>query len=243
MDLAIIILALSLGGVVKGVTGAGAPVVAVPVLAAFFDVPTAIVVMVVPNLVTNIAQGWVYRRETLPRRFSWGFAGGGFVGAGVGTVLLAFLPGEALMLFVAMIVWLYLIFRIARPNASLSYGAAERWAIPVGAFAGALQGAGGVSAPVSVTFLNAMRLERGQFVATISVFFAVMSVAQIPLLASYGFMSLEKLTWSVLALAPLFGGMRLGAWVGRRVSKSAFDASVMALLAVVSLKLAWDALS
>ena len=60
--------------------------------------------------------------------------------------------------------------------------------------------------------------------------------------AWYGFMTGEKLLWSLLALAPLFGGMALGGWIGKRVSRAVFDGSVMALLGVLSLKLAWDAL-
>ncbi len=242
MSLALIFLALGLGGILKGATGAGAPVIAVPVLAAVFDVPTAIVVMVVPNLITNIIQGVRYRREMLPPRFSWGFSIGGAVGAGIGTFILASLPSEALMMLVVVMVWAYLAFRLARPDWSLSYEPAERLSAPVGVFAGVLQGAGGLSAPASITFLNAMKLERGQFIGTISLFFALMSLAQIPLLAWYGFMTVEKLVWSLLALAPLFGGMYLGSWIGRRVSKATFDGSVMALLALVSFKLAWDAL-
>lgn len=242
MALALIFLALGLGGILKGATGAGAPVIAVPVLAAVFDVPTAIVVMVVPNLISNIFQGLSYRHEMLPPRFSWRFSIGGAVGAALGTVVLAQLSSEALMMLVAVMVWLYLAFRFARPDWSLGYGAAERLSAPAGVFAGVLQGAGGLSAPVSITFLNAMNLERGQFVGTISLFFALMSLAQIPVLAWYGFMTGEKLVWSLLALAPLFGGMALGGWIGRRVSKAVFDRAVMALLALVSCKLAWEAL-
>ena len=41
-----VLTALALGGLVKGATGAGAPLVAVPVMAAFFDVRVAVAVMV-----------------------------------------------------------------------------------------------------------------------------------------------------------------------------------------------------
>ena len=45
-----IILALGLGGFVKGATGSGVPLVAVPIIAAFHDVTMAILVLVVPTL-------------------------------------------------------------------------------------------------------------------------------------------------------------------------------------------------
>ena len=43
-------LSLGLGGILKGATGAGAPLVAVPALALLFDVPTAIAIFSLPNL-------------------------------------------------------------------------------------------------------------------------------------------------------------------------------------------------
>lgn len=41
---------LLLGGILKGATGAGAPLLAVPAIALLFDVPFAIVVMVIPDV-------------------------------------------------------------------------------------------------------------------------------------------------------------------------------------------------
>ena len=40
----------------------------------------------------------------------------------------------------------------------------------MGAGGGVLQGSAGLSAPVSITFLNSMKLERNQFIPTISVY-------------------------------------------------------------------------
>ena len=45
--------ALSVGGVIKGITGAGAPLLAIPVIAAFHDIRLAVAVMILPNIITN----------------------------------------------------------------------------------------------------------------------------------------------------------------------------------------------
>ena len=45
-----ICVALSLGGLLKGATGMGTPVVAVPVMAAFVDVKLAVIIMVIPKM-------------------------------------------------------------------------------------------------------------------------------------------------------------------------------------------------
>ena len=106
-----------------------------------------------------------------------------------------------------------------------------------------MQGAGGISAPVSVTFLNAMRLDRREFVATISVFFLMMSVLQIPALISLGLLDWHRAGLAALAALPLFGAMPLGEIAARRISKEAFDRLIVALLAVIALRLMYVALT
>lgn len=236
-------IALALGGLLKGATGAGAPVVAVPVIAMLYDVRFAVAMLVVPNLITNLWQGWKYRRHMMPLPFTLRFAAAGMLGAGIGTVMLARLPSDALLALVAVAVFAYIAFRLARPDWTLAFGLARRVVLPVGAVAGVLQGAVGVSAPVSITFLNAMRPDRAAFVGTISVFFFAMSLSQIPLLAHYGILTWERLGWSMLALVPLMGFMPAGAALSRRVSKATFDRLILALLGLIALRLLYQALS
>ncbi|WP_346909095.1 hypothetical protein [uncultured Roseibium sp.] len=57
---------------------------------------------------------------------------------------------------------------------------------------GALQGATGISAPASITFLNALKLPRSTFIATISVFFIVMSIGQIEQLVVVGLLDWHR---------------------------------------------------
>ncbi|SDY56207.1 sulfite exporter TauE/SafE family protein [Citreimonas salinaria] len=236
-------IAIALGGILKGATGAGAPILAVPVLAVLFDVPFAIAILAVPNLVSNTWQGWHFRRHQIEGRFTAHFAFGGTLGAGFGTYMLARLPDTALLILVSVSVFAYIGFRLTRPDAILRFEIARRLALPVGSVAGMLQGAAGISAPVSITFLNAMRIERAAFVATISCFFAMMSVIQIPMLAHYGFLTWERFAWSCAALVPLFLGMPIGAVLARHLSKVLFDKIVLALLALVAVRLLFQALT
>src|SRR3546814_9616634 len=58
------------------------------------------------------------------------------------------------------ILFLYIGFRLAHPDWVLELGVATRLAAPAGFVGGVLQGAAGISAPISITFLNAMRIDR-----------------------------------------------------------------------------------
>ncbi len=241
-ELGLLLGALALGGVLKGATGAGVPVVAVPVIAAIFDVRLAVAIMVTPNLVTNIWQMWQFRAHGLSGGFAWRFAAAGGLGAILGTVLLASLPGEVLMLGLAGAVLLYVALRLSKPGLRLALGPARRIVWPIGTAAGMLQGAAGISAPISVSFLNAMRLERPVFIHTISVFFTVMSAAQIPALFAYGLITPAMMGLGAATLLPVAATIPLGAWLARRLSPAAFDRVVLVLLSGLALRLIWDAL-
>lgn len=243
MDITLVIIAFALGGILKGATGAGAPVIAVPVMTIFFGAPFAVAVFSIPNLVTNIWQGWAYRAHVVKGPLMLRFALAGALGAGLGSFMLAWLPTEALTLTVALSVLAYVGFRAARPGWTLALHRAEKLAAPMGVLGGILQGAAGLSAPISLSFLNAIRLERAQFIITISVFFLAMALVQVPLLAVLGILTAERFLLSCLALIPLMAAMPLGAWLARRVSALMFDRVILILLFFLSLRLIWQAVS
>lgn len=236
-----VILSLALGGVLKGATGAGAPVVAVPVMAMFYGVDFAVAMMIVPNLLNNVWQGWQFRKSALPRRFMVVFCIAGMVGAVLGTWLLVTLSPTILTLIVAVGVFAYIGFRLAKPGWLLPERLHQRLAGPVGLLAGVMQGASGVSAPVSITFLNALRLPRPTFIGTISIYFATMSMLQMPAMALSGVLTWHRLALSFGALAVLSAFMPVGNWIGKRVSKELFDRGVLVLLFLIAVKIVIDA--
>lgn len=242
-DLLLATFGIVLGGFLKGATGAGTPVVGVPILAIVFGVPKAVAIFSVLNLISNVWQAWSYRSALSRVRFVAVFAIAGALGAAAGSVLLASLPTDVLMGAVATVVFLYVGVRLAHPAWKIQRALGEAMAAPVGFVAGIMQGAGGISAPVSVTYLNAMRLERAEFVATISVFFFMMSVLQIPALAALGVLTWERAGLACLAAIPLFGAMPLGEMAAKQVSKETFDKMIIALLVLVALRLGYTAVT
>lgn len=241
-SLAIIACALFLGGLVKGATGAGTPVVAVPVIAAFMDIRLAVVIMVIPNLLTNLWQQWLYRSYRLPDRFALKFSVAGGLGALAGSVLLTSLDGDILSILLVTAVFAYIGIRLGRPEFRLSFTRAAQIVLPMGLIGGMLQGMAGISAPAAVSFLNAMRLERAQFISTVSTFFVAMSVVQVFALVYFGLMTPATIGMSLAALPPLFVSMPLGAWAARKMSATAFDRALLILLTVLSIRLLYTSI-
>ena len=240
--LAVTMAAFLLGGILKGEIGAGTPVVVIPLMSIYFDVPYAVAVFALPGLLSNIWQGWQFRALLQDRPFLIRLALGSAVGAAVGTVILASLPSETLSIVVGLLALLYVVFRLAKPDWQLGMGLARRIVLPVGVTAGILQGAAGISAPVSITFLHALNLGRERFIATISVLFAAMAVVQVPMLGALGVLDGPRLLVSIAALVPLFAGMPIGAWLVTRVGPKLFDRLIMLLLAVIAVRLIGEAL-
>ena len=232
-----ILVAFSLGGILKGATGAGAPIITIPVIAAFYDVRIAVIIMVIPNLLTNIGQLYQFRKTILPKFFTLSFALGGGVGAFLGTILLVNLSIKILTLSVAFIVIVYIFLKIMVPSWKLTYKKAKKLVFLMGSFGGILQGTAGLSAPISITFLNSMKLERNQFIPTISVYFGVMSIFQMPTLYYYNFLNLEIILISCISTLVLLLFMPLGSWIAKSVSKESFDKITLILLGFIAFRI------
>ncbi|MFL2827979.1 MAG: sulfite exporter TauE/SafE family protein [Candidatus Puniceispirillales bacterium] len=232
-----ILVAFSLGGILKGATGAGAPIITIPVIAAFYDVRIAVIIMVIPNLLTNIGQLYQFRKTILPKFFTLSFAIGGGVGAFLGTILLVNLSIKILTLSVAFIVIVYILLKLLVPSWKLTYEKAKKLVFLMGSLGGILQGTAGLSAPISITFLNSMKLERNQFIPTISVYFGVMSIFQMPTLYYYNFLNLEIILVSCISTLVLLSFMPIGSWIAKSVSKESFDKITLILLGFIAFRI------
>lgn len=228
---------LGMGGILKGATGAGAPVLAVPALVVLFDVHFAILIMLVPNIVTNSFQAWKFRAHLPNKKFLLPLLFGGAVGIIFGTVTLVSLSSQTLSLLVALSVFGYIGLKLAKPDWKIGMPLGEKLALPAGIAAGFLQGASGLSAPVSLTFLNAMALPRPVFIATVSTFFCVFTVAQFLALWQGGLLVPQTMIYSLFALIPLAAAMPLGARLAKSVKPATFDKLILVLLAFIAVRL------
>lgn len=229
--------AIGLGGVLKGATGAGFPVIAVPVIASFYDARAAVAILVIPNIVTNLNQVRRYRAYAVNQGFARKFALAGGLGVGVGTVFLAWLPTTAIQLSMAAIIFVYIALRVLRPDFKLSLPVAERYVWAAGSIGGALQGAVGISAPVSVTFLNSMGMHRTAFIFIVSSFFAAMCLVQIPLQIYFEIMTAETVLLGVFALLPLTIALPIGERIGKTFDPILFDRITLFFLFALAIRM------
>jgi uncharacterized membrane protein YfcA len=236
-------LALGVGGLVKGATGMGLPLLALPILAAFLGVQHAVALMCLPVIITNFWQVWRFRAAMWEGDFLPAMALGGAAGVAVGTWFIVSVPERALSLALALLVFTYIALRLANPHFAVPRRLGKQLAPGFGFGAGVLQGATGIGSPISVTFIHAMRLGRAAHVFAVSVTFLLYTVVQIPALAVAGVMTWGIALEGVIAMLPALATMPLGNWLAGRISQAVFDRIVLALLAVVALELSWKSIA
>jgi len=230
----VIALGLGVGATCKGVTGMGLPLVATPFLAAYFGLPHAIAVMTVPAVATNIWQFWTYRHHEIARGLAGRMIVGGFLGIAIGTAILRTTPGSLMSIAFGTILLAYVALRLLRPTFALPADTARRYGAPVSFVGGFLQGAMGIAAPVIVTFLNAMRLDRGPYIALISAVYLSLATFQLFALASVGLFTGTTLAHGLFSLLPVTIFMALGTRLAGHVSRRGFDMTVLAILLMMA---------
>lgn len=237
VSLAIAFLAIGAGSTVKGITGVGLPVMAVPVLSYFLTLPHAVAILIVPVLVTNLVQVVQTRASARGLPFLWPLILFGIPGLIAGTWVLAIVPVDKLNLGLGLMLFLYIGMRLVGTKFTVKPVLAYQLSPVFGVLAGFVQGAAGLCAAVFVPFVHAMRLDKNAMVFSISLVFLVFAVIQFVSLNVAGLYKPFYLVEGVLALLPVALFMPLGIWLGDRLSRVMFDRVFLVVMTLIGIGL------
>jgi uncharacterized membrane protein YfcA len=239
VQLGTMFLALSIGAVVKGATGMGLPLVALPVIASVMGLQHAVGLMTIPLILTNVMQVWRFRDTA--REEGMGFMPAFLVTCAVGVVLgtwaLTSFPERALLFTLGVIILGYIALKLAAPHLVVSASLAQKTSPFVGTATGILHGATGISAPIGVTYIHAMGFRREKHLFAVSAMFLLLSAVQLPALFVAGVMRPEWLLQGILALVPILVFMPVGQALAGKLSRKAFDRMILIFLGVMGLKM------
>jgi uncharacterized membrane protein YfcA len=242
-QLSIILIAMVVGGFVKGATGQGLPQIAIPVIASFLGVEHAVVVMAIPGVIANGWLLWTYREHLRRTRDLPAMLATGIFGAVAGTALLTTLDDRVLSLVLASVIALYVVIFLTNPSFNLRPAVTRYSSPPVGLVAGVLQGSTGVSGPLLSTYLHAFRLDKETYVLSVTTMFLVFSIVQTVALAILGLYTEARLGESILALVPIMITIQIGTRVTHGLSRRAFDLMILAVLIASGARLVYGALT
>ena len=219
--------------VLKGAIGFGFPTVGTPLLALFVDVKTAVVILILPNIVMDAIQA--SRRGDLlatMRRFAVLMLCGA-VGTIAGTRLLAVLSARTATLVLGATVVTFVLLNATRWSPRVPPASARWWDGPVGFAAGVIGGVTNVPGTPLVIYFYALGLAKHDFVRTVAVTFVFYKAAQLGAVAWYGLLTWRLLGLSVLLALVAVAGFRLGLAIQDRLDQTTFNRVILVCLGVL----------
>lgn len=211
-----------LAGSVKGVIGLGLPSVSLGVLAATLDLPTAMALMVMPSLATNLWQGLVGGHlKSLVVRL-WPFFLAATVTVWLGAIALSSVDLEHLSGLLGVLLAIYA--GVALVGWRLTFAPqSEKWAGPgFGLVNGILTGMTGSFVMPGVLFLQAIGLPRDALVQAMGILFTLSTIALAIALQRQAFLTADLGLVSLASIIPALIGMVLGQRLRSKLSETAF---------------------
>jgi uncharacterized protein len=237
VSLALAAVGIVFAAFVKGITGLGFPVIAVPIAAQFLDPQTTVVVVSIPSFLMNIIQAlqggapWATVRRFLPLMVC------AIPASIIGTAILATAPGALITCILGAIVTVYATLSLWRVRLVI-HPSKEGWiGAVVGLCSGLIGGATGMFSPPLVIYLTALQLSKATFVSGISWCFIAGQVPQLVSLVVYQLMTGPRLGMAALCCLVGAVGFLAGTRLQHAISQQLFAKVVLVVLLLVGLNL------
>jgi uncharacterized membrane protein YfcA len=230
LQLILVLLAVAFAAFVKGFVGFGFPLISVPMLALLVDPKTAVIVVSIPTIFSNLVvlmQGevpWAPLRRALP------FMVPLVAAAVLGASLLPHLDPRWLAAVIGVISVVFSLLSLVRVKLTLA-PRQERLASPaMGALCGLLGGATTIYGPLVALYFQTLRYDKWPFVYVLSVIFLAGTLAQNATYAALHLYRPDVVLYGVLACLPMLVGLQLGVWAQRRAALPYFEYAVLVVV-------------
>ena len=170
-SIVIIFLALAAGSFVKGVSGLGLPLTAIPVMAGCMDVDRAVAIMVLPGVLPNFWLLWTYREHAFRIPNLPAVTVVAVLGVALGAWVLSRAPETYLLIFLCIWLGLYFLWVLLKLWVEIPVGNGRLTQFITVASAGLVQGSVGMVGPVIAPYFHSLDLKQLQCVFAVSVYF------------------------------------------------------------------------
>ena len=232
--------AIVIGALIKGMTGLGLPLIAIPTIASFASVEEAVVLMIIPTLGSNLWLLGTHRRFAALLSAHLPFLVAGLAGAIVGTLLLTAIDDRWLKLTLAVWLAVYLAQLVFGNFLRSMFQAKGTMAAAVGFVAGTIHGATGISAHIVAPYFHGRKLAPEAYAFLIAYAFMTFSGAQLATAASTQLFTAERLAIGMIALIPTLIFTQAGIQLAGKISDVAFQRILIAIFVLMEIKLITD---
>jgi len=206
----LIVLCFLFAGTIKGVIGLGLPTVSLALLTVAIDLPSAMALLLVPSLVTNLWQASLGGNARVILLRIWPFLLMAITTIWIGARALNHVDLGMLSALLGILLVAYSSANLSGFSLSIS-NRQEKWAGPlVGLANGILTGMTGSFVVPGVMFLQAIGLSREELIQAMGILFALSTLALGIALKNNDLLTIELGLHSSMGLLPAIAGMLLG---------------------------------
>ncbi|MGH7769537.1 MAG: sulfite exporter TauE/SafE family protein [Candidatus Binatia bacterium] len=229
--------ALLLAAFVKGTTGFGFPLIATPMVALLLDIRTAITILIIPNILMDVAQ--IFRGSfpaAIIKRFGWLLFLTVF-GVFLGTKVLVMLPIWALNLSLGAMVLAFVVSNFFRFEPAIPPRLERLYSPVIGLAVGFLNGMTNAAGPVLASYLYSLKLPKTEFVRSISTIFMITKLSQLVAVSTWNLFTFETLRLSGGVTVFVLLGFYFGLKTQERVNQKTFNRGLLIILFAIGVML------
>lgn len=218
----IIILVFVLAGTVKGVVGLGLPSVSLALLSVAIDLPSAMALLLVPSLTTNVWQMLDGNNTWKVFKRIWRFLAMATISVWIGALALSRIELHLLSALLGSLLVAYAVVGLTGFRLTLS-SAKELYVGPiVGVINGVFTGMTGSFAVPGVMYLQSINLSRNSLIQAMGMLFTASTIALALALKGNGLLNAELGLLSALGVIPALVGMYIGRGLRQQLSENGF---------------------
>ena len=234
--IAIIFMSVFLGAIIKGAVGIGMSMFSVPIIAFFLPPTTAMILLCVPVLITNILQMQI-KKGVGSYRFLPMFIALIF-GIIIGCNLILEINLSTISQIIAVSIIFAAIINLFGINIKYINPNFERkLTIPLGFFSGIIGGLSSMYSPYILAYLVSTNLEKEALIRTMATMYFIGSIFIFPIWIYNGLGTLNDLIWSCLLLFPAILGQKIGTGIRSKISNENFKKIILYTLMIIGISL------
>jgi len=233
-ELVLCVVIIFVAYVIKGLSGFGSGLVAIPLLAFFLPLPFIVPVLALVSYTGTVYQSFTYRSDVVWRDL-WPLLPFSLAGITIALWLLVNADVTVLTLMLGIFIFCYAVYSLLPHNIK---SGSRWWAVVAGSSAGLIGALFGTGGPFYVLYLKMRQVTKQQFRATITMIFLVDGGARMFGYVYSGLFTEKTVTLSLVLLPVLFLAMYVGQHLHIKINDHRFNQVVSVLLLVSGLSLA-----
>lgn len=212
--------------VITGLSGFGAGLIAVPMLAFFLPMPLVVAMMTLLSYGGTVIQSILLRKHTSWRDV-WPLMPFTMMGIALAMWMLAKVDLQDLAVVLGFFIVVYALYSLL-PFKPLSGG--RSWSIFAGGFGGFIGTLFGTGGPFYVVYLNLRKLDKTRFRATIATVFLIDGGVRVAGYGAIGFFTQQVLMLTLMLIPVLIAGLIIGHNIHLKINQRQFHVVINLML-------------